>query len=217
MTQVIARVITKQFNSPLQINRAQISATGLQIEEGLNPGEWIEEVIKPLRTLIDTMHGSALWWWGDALAYGETRYGEMYSQALEESDYSYNSLRQAKYVSERIPIASRLSNLTWSHHCEVAMAFDTLKERESWLAKADESELSKSELRKAIRQSKAEYSDEKNTDAGQFEHVRGAKELRAYFTREDVKTWTKDRCQHWQEDLKPIHEAYLLIEARANG
>lgn len=60
------------------------------------------------------------WWLGDALRFGERKYGEMYSQALEESDYSYGALRDVAWVAGRFELSRRRDNLPWSHHREVA-------------------------------------------------------------------------------------------------
>ncbi len=204
---------TETFNSPITIGRAKIERNGLIIEDGLDPKEWISEVIVPLRSMIETMNGSMLWWWGDALNYGERNYGEMYSQALNESDYAYGTLRNAKYVAERIPLSRRHDNLSWSHHAEVASE----EQQDQWLKRAETEQLSKSDLRKAIRQSKAVYNDAPNTDAGQFEAIRGAKELRAYLpkTPDEVAKWTPDRCRLWLDDLRPIADSFQLIFNRS--
>jgi hypothetical protein len=154
------------------------------------------------------MQTSALWWWGDALAYGEKNYGSTYTQALEESGYAYQSLAQAKAVSQRIEFSSRYKNLSWSHHAEVAFAFDDPIDRATWLKRAETDGLSKSELRKAIRISKAEYKDEPNEDAGQFAAINAAKLLSGYFEREDVTTWDQERRLFWIADLRPIAFAY---------
>ncbi len=78
-------VKNETFNSAMSIGRAEIKRNGLIIEEGLSSEEWTNEVIAPLRSMIQTMNGSMLWWWGDALAYGEKCFG--YKDALEGSDY----------------------------------------------------------------------------------------------------------------------------------
>lgn len=57
---------------------------------------------------------------GDWLNYGERSYGETYAQALEETDYSYQGLADAKYVSGRIEISRRRENIPFSIHREVA-------------------------------------------------------------------------------------------------
>ncbi len=197
------------------IKRAEIRANGLIIEEGLTPDEWLKDVVSPLRELISTMRTSALWWWGDALAYGEQKYGEMYSQALEESDYNYGTLRNAKFVSERMPLLSRLNNLTWTHHAEIANNVDDKGERSKWLRKAAEDGMSTSQLRKAIRDSKKEINDKPNEDAGQFGPIDAAKALLQFFEKEDVTKWDMPRCRLWMNDLRPIAAIYELLVTKA--
>jgi len=60
------------------------------------------------------------WWVGDAIRFGERRYGETYSQALEETDYAYDSLSNMAYVAGRFEPSRRRDNLPFSHHAEVA-------------------------------------------------------------------------------------------------
>ncbi len=52
------------------------------------------------------------WWRGDWINYGEDRadWGEMYTQALDESDLAYNSLRKEAWVSRRIDLWRRRHN-----------------------------------------------------------------------------------------------------------
>lgn len=51
-----------------------------------------------------------MWWWGDALAFGERKYGEMYAQALQSSGYDYDTLVAATWVSSRVELLRRRSN-----------------------------------------------------------------------------------------------------------
>jgi hypothetical protein len=193
------------------LDHTTVHQNGLSIQEGLNKEQWIEGVIKPLKRLINTMQTSALWWWGDALAYGEKNYGSTYTKAIEESGYAYQSLAQAKAVSQRIPISSRYKNLTWSHHAEVAFAFDDSLDRATWLKRAETEGMTKSELRKAIRMSKAEYQDQPNEDAGQFNAINAAKTLCTYLEHQDVATWDTERRSLWITDLRPIALAYAQL------
>ncbi|MDA2921099.1 hypothetical protein MYX76_16680 [Desulfobacterota bacterium AH_259_B03_O07] len=59
-------------------------------------------------------------WLGDWLNYGERKYGEKYSQALEQTDYEYDTLRKFGYVSDRVEIGNRFPELDWTHHMVVA-------------------------------------------------------------------------------------------------
>jgi len=42
---------------------------------------------------------------GDWLNYGEPRYGEMHSQALESTDYEYQTLKDFKWVADKIKLS----------------------------------------------------------------------------------------------------------------
>lgn len=83
------------------------------------------------------------------LVYGETHYGESYSQALDETEFSYSTLRNLKYVSSRIELSFRNDNLTWSHHKCVAPFEPKIQKR--WLDMADQENWSREEFKKQIK------------------------------------------------------------------
>lgn len=69
---------------------------------------------------LQAMRRSGLWWLGDWLAYGETKYGEKYAQAIDISGLDRETLRAAQWVSSRFPqLERRRPTLSWSHHKEV--------------------------------------------------------------------------------------------------
>jgi len=88
---------------------------------------------------------SIQFWLGDALAFGERRYGETYSQALEETDYTYGGLANMAYVSRKVEVSSRDETLSWSHHRAVAPLEP--HEQRALLGKAREEGWSVSRLR----------------------------------------------------------------------
>lgn len=61
-----------------------------------------------------------MWWLGDWCRYGERRWGEMYSQALEATDYAYQTCRDAAWLATAVPLSRRRDNLPFTHHKEVA-------------------------------------------------------------------------------------------------
>ncbi|MGH3427728.1 MAG: MT-A70 family methyltransferase [Mycobacteriales bacterium] len=93
----------------------KISPVGLTLPAGLSFKQWLEVVKK-----LSLVSRACLWWWGDALCYGEGKWGEKYGQALDESDYEYQTLANAKYVASRIHFSFRKENLTFNHHMQVA-------------------------------------------------------------------------------------------------
>lgn len=133
----------------LSLGKFHFDKTGLAVtgdptfEEWQNCGEFLKQAEK-----------SVQFWIGDWLNYGERRYGETYSQALEITDYSNGALRNSKWVSSRIELSRRRDNLEFGHHQAVAPL--TEKEQELWLDKAEEENLSVHDLRHAIKQARLE-------------------------------------------------------------
>lgn len=67
------------------------------------------------------------WWIGDWLNEGETRYGEMYAQALEITGLSVETLTKYKATSARIPPEMRRTDLSWTSHFSVAYTREDLR------------------------------------------------------------------------------------------
>lgn len=92
-----------------------VSETGLELPPGLEFSKW-QQVGFTLRRI----RGAWEWWVGDWLNYGERVYGEMYSQAIEDTGLDYNRLSQVAYVARRITPEMRHKDLAWSSHEAVA-------------------------------------------------------------------------------------------------
>src|SRR5947209_609120 len=59
-------------------------------------------------------------WLGDLLTYGESRWGAMYTEMVEETGYDYATLRVFKWVAGQVASSRRREGLTFAHHQEVA-------------------------------------------------------------------------------------------------
>lgn len=92
-----------------------LSATGLVLPEDLPYTEW-----ERIGGTLKRMEKSVQWWIGDWLRFGERKYGQMYSQALDGTNFSYGSLANMKYVAEHVESSRRRENVPFSHHQEVA-------------------------------------------------------------------------------------------------
>jgi hypothetical protein len=57
---------------------------------------------------------------GDALNYGQKRYGEKYAQAMDATGCAYQSLANWSWVASHVPIDNRVAGLSWTHHRLVA-------------------------------------------------------------------------------------------------
>src|SRR5262245_54234902 len=118
-----------------------VSPTGLKITAQLSYSQWADMVQGLQRT-----HHSILWVIGDALVYGEKRWLERYSQAIEQ--YSEQTWLNALWVSSKVDPKIRRSNLSWSHHQQVA-SLPTAKQAE-YLDLAVKQKLKVHELRKLV-------------------------------------------------------------------
>lgn len=111
--------------------------------------EWLE-----IGRTFRSLHNSVLWWVGDWLVWGNKRWGEKYSQAMEETDYSYDQLRRAYAVSTAFPPNRRRARLSWSHHREVLYLMEN---RQEWyLDKCEDEDWSSHRLREEISLAKIE-------------------------------------------------------------
>lgn len=108
------------------------------------PTAWIpnynltfDEWLTAGRALLQ-IEASINWWVGDWLNYGERRYGESYSQAMEATGWKYQRLANARWICSKIPADLRHDDLSWTHHRHVAhMEKDEIA---YWLDRAHEKE-----------------------------------------------------------------------------
>lgn len=96
-------------------DKVSISENGLSVVSELSFEQW--STLMQTLYRMDTAFQFAL---GDALNYGENRYGERYAQAMEVTGQSYQSLANYAWVSKAVPIDRRESGLSWTHHRIVA-------------------------------------------------------------------------------------------------
>lgn len=78
------------------------------------------------------------WWIGDAIEFGESRYGEKYSQVLDDTEYSYSHIKNMAWVSRSYETSDRSDVLQWTHH-QLLAPMQT-EERQNWIELAEEGE-----------------------------------------------------------------------------
>lgn len=122
---------------------ARATTTALVLDEGLDQGAWRTILGRILR-----LSDSSAWWIGDALAYGEWRYGEKYRDVLEALELNYDRARDYAYVAGNVPPAVRLAELSFYHHRAVAKLVPS--EQETWLARARDEGWSVKQLREQL-------------------------------------------------------------------
>jgi len=138
----------EKVNNFIQNKKIEMRTTGLIFNSQLKYEEW-----EKIGGKLKLCNRAIQWWIGDWINYGEKEYGEMYSQALDETDYEYESLRNAVWVVSRIELSRRRDNLSFSHHQEVAPLEPN--DQDYWLNRAEKEHLTRRELREEIRKSKS--------------------------------------------------------------
>lgn len=110
---------------------------------------------------LSAMQDSIPWWVGDWLNYGDSEYGETYSQGLTLWDYGYQTLLNMAWVARQYPPETRTS-VSWTHHRYAASL--PLEERTALLEKSKEEEWTS-------RQLQTEVAKIKEPDTGGLESV----------------------------------------------
>lgn len=106
------------------------------------------------------LYNSSRWLLGDILLLGERQWGARctaspYKEAMQMSGASRSVLRGLVLTCQRFPLESRLAELSFSHHQEVAKADATPSQREEALRQAADNKLSCSSLRKQLQSAQA--------------------------------------------------------------
>ena len=161
-------------------------------------------------------------WLGDVLAYGGVRGPGLITECAEAAGLDPGTLRNAKMVCSRIPLSCRHDALSWTHHCEVGLAFAEPDEIERWLGLAEAERLSTGALRRRVR---AHVAAEHHLPhgpalAGSVTAFRLMRELRAAgrsLVRERAlwRHWSPLAAQHALQELRPLTDFVDVVRAQA--
>lgn len=94
------------------------------------------------------------WWIGDWIRYGNSQWGEKYSEAARITEYDIGSLRNMAWVASQFNLSLRNDRLSWSHHALLAPLEDS--EKVIWINRAVKDGLSVSDLRIELRSEQRE-------------------------------------------------------------
>ncbi len=109
------------------------------------------EVWRAVTSQLVKAEKSIRWWVGDALRFGERKYGEMYAEAVEVTGYSYGTLANSVYVANKYPQSSlRNEKCTFRQH-EITASLEP-EERAEVLEKAAEHGWTDGELITEVRE-----------------------------------------------------------------
>lgn len=214
----------------------QLSSIAAQFSESLTFDDW---AITGKR-LGSIAHCSA-WWIGDWINFGLARYckrgengkfklTEPVRMAMENTELEGQTIHNYAWVSKSIQLSLRRDGLTWSHHREIAEAFDKASDQIKWLDKAlwgDDVEAGKpriiwtvSQLRKAIRRSNGEHDGSNEPSPQLFVFARVNQELERVVKRETggmaLTMLPIDQLRALARQLEPTARIIRLIDNRMN-
>ena len=121
----------------------QLYTNGAAFKESATFEDW-----EMFGKLVFVFGGAMMWYVGDWLNFGEKKFGEKYSQALEITKYDYGTLRNAAYVAGRYELKDRRQSLSWRHHADCAR-FE-LGDRTVILDMAEKQDMSSTQLREFL-------------------------------------------------------------------
>ena len=190
----------------VQIPGVRVTRLGLEIDENLTP-----EAAATVFACIEHITGCSNWLWGDAFAFAGRKWGNRYvdskyKQASEATSLAVQSMKMAKLVAERIPMARRRQELTFTHHAEIAFGFEDAVQQDEWFDRSINEKWSAIQLRKAIRLSKQEIFEEPNPEAGKYDHCGAYLTLVGWLRKQNPDAWPEDQVEVWIDDLQPIEE-----------
>lgn len=101
---------------------------------------------------IRKANGAVHFWIGDWLNYGESHYGETYTQAIDETGYDYQTLANDKWISNKIPLSVRTESLGLQHAQTIASL--PSEEMKYWAEEIRKGPIPVRELKQKIKERK---------------------------------------------------------------
>jgi len=203
---------------------AHATRLGLRLKPGLETETW-RGLVTHVARLVRTSTGARQTltaWLGDVLAYGETGGHGLIAECAAATGINPGTLRNAKMVCLRIPVSCRRDTLSWTHHCEVGIAFADPQEVERWLAVAEAEGLSAMALRRRIRSHVASRHEQRgaNPDAASITAFQLMRELRAGDRMLDRhraawREWSPGAAKLALQELRAITDFVDAVRARA--
>ena len=133
---------------PMLPTLGEFDATSWTPPPNMTYNEW-----EQIGQTFQFMQGAINWWVGDWLNEGEKRYGESYTQAVQEATgKSYQTLANCKWVAEKFEVSRRRENVHHSLHIDVASLDPELADE--LLEWAEDNKATQSEFRAEIRRRK---------------------------------------------------------------
>lgn len=170
---------------------------------------------------IKRSHKAVKFWQGDWLNFGEDNFDE-WTQYFDPSEPDSEALKVEKWVAKRIPLERRHTNLSWSHHEEVA-DLDP-EEQEQMFKIAEENKMSIKRFKGLVKtyqlklDSELDEEDLKPTDPKVFEKVQEVIDSSIHtvelLEKIDLTTLHKDARDYLFSHLRKVFALYFDLLKR---
>lgn len=124
---------------------ARVTPVSLEMPDDFDMNLW-----KKAGTTIKMLAKGAQWWVGDWLNFGEARFGEKYSQYIDELGLAQGTIANYQSISGRMPPDRRKEELSFGHH-ESVLAVEDPKLQDELLEMAIKENWTREQLRNYIR------------------------------------------------------------------
>lgn len=125
---------------------AKVTPTSLELPRTLTLDKWMEA-----GKTIKFLARGAQWWIGDWLNFGEARYGEKYSQYMNDLGLAYGTLANYRAIAAKFSPERRREKLSFGHH-ESVLALEDEKEQDELLEQAAKENWTRDRIRKVAKE-----------------------------------------------------------------
>lgn len=139
--------LTTSSESEFNIDRWHFAPTEFALTGSGQPPtfeEW-EQIGKFVRVA----NTACQWWWGDWLNYGEMAFGEACAQAIEETNWEKETLRNYAWVAARVPKANRHADIRFYMYSSIAKL--TEDEQAEWVSRILNEKMNHQDLKAALK------------------------------------------------------------------
>lgn len=114
--------IQRRDGDELQLGLFRLARTGLIVDGDPTFDEW-----QDCGRTLQRIEGAVQFWIGDWLNYGEKPYGTKYETAIDQKQLE--TWTNYAWVARQVTISTRVENLSWAHHREIAKFDDTTQQK----------------------------------------------------------------------------------------
>lgn len=127
------------MNDLIPSELVEVSDVGVRFLRTPTRQEWDDLIVTLLR-----LRKALPFWIGDAILYGEHRWGDTYTQAIDATGRTYDTLASYVRVCKAVPLEMRRPGLPFEYHKRVALHSLTLDQRVWYLDRAESNEFENS-------------------------------------------------------------------------